>query len=74
MTMCDLKRGQRGVVLKVELPVLLKERLRSLGIFTGAKFTMLKTISRKNAFLIEVGSTRVAIDGETAAGVSIWRM
>ena len=72
MTMNDLRRGERAVVLKVELPVLLKERLRSLGVFTGAKLTVLKVSGRKKIRLIQAGSTKVALDGETASGIKVW--
>ena len=59
MTMNDLRRGERAVVLKVELPVLLKERLRSLGVFTGAKLTVLKVSGRKKIRLIQAGHAKV---------------
>ena len=72
MTMNDLRRGERAVVLKVELPVLLKERLRSLGVFTGAKLTVLKVSGRKKIRLIQAGSANVALDGETASGIKVW--
>jgi len=72
MTMNDLRRGERAVVLKVELPVLLKERLRSLGVFTGAKLTVLKVYGRKKIRLIQAGSAKVALDGETASGIKVW--
>ena len=72
MTMNDLRRGERAVVLKVELPVLLKERWRSLGVFTGAKLTVLKVSGRKKIRLIQAGSAKVALDGETASGIKVW--
>ena len=72
MTMNDLRRGERAVVLKVELHVLLKERLRSLGVFTGAKLTVLKVSGRKKIRLIQAGSAKVALDGETASGIKVW--
>ena len=72
MTMNDLRRGERAVMLKVELPVLLKERLRSLGVFTGAKLTVLKVSGRKKIRLIQAGSAKVALDGETASGIKVW--
>ncbi|MDE7296175.1 MAG: ferrous iron transport protein A [Clostridia bacterium] len=74
MTMNDLRRGDRAVVLKVELPVLLKERLRSLGIFTGAKLKLLKGSPKRGTWLLQVGSAHVALDGETAAGIKLWKI
>ena len=74
MTMNDLRRGERAVVLKVELPVLLKERLRSLGVFTGAKLTVLKVSGRKKIRLIQAGSAKVALDGVPASGIQVWTL
>lgn len=74
MTMNDLRRGDRAVVLKVELPVLLKERLRAVGIFTGSKLLVLKVSGKKNVRLVQAGSAKIALDGETAAGIKIWQI
>ncbi len=74
MTMNELRRGDRAVVLKVELPMLLKERLRSLGIFTGARLKLLKGSPKKGNWLLQVGSAHVALDRETAAGIKLWKI
>ena len=74
MTMNDLTRGERAVVLKVDLPVLLKERLRALGVFTGAKLAVLKVSRRKKVRIIQAGSAKIALDGETAAGIRVWKI
>lgn len=69
----ELKRGDCAVVLKVDLPMLLKARLHSLGIFTGTKFSVLKVSLRKKTYLLQAGSAKVAIDGETARGIRVWK-
>lgn len=71
MNASELKKGERAVVMKVELPMLLKERVRSLGIYTGAKFTMLKISFKKKVFLIQTGGSKVALDKETAEGIRV---
>lgn len=71
MNVSELKRGERGVVIKVELPMLLKERLRSLGIFTGSKFIVLRCSLRKKVFLIQTGGAKVALDNELAEGIKV---
>ena len=71
MNISEMKRGEHAIVIKVELPMLLKERLRSLGIFTGVKFAVLKASRRKKIFLIQTGGAKVAIDGELAAGIRV---
>lgn len=63
------------MVLKVTLPQLLRERLRSLGIFTGERLLLLKVSARKNLYLVQVlrSGAKVAVDGETAAGITVWQ-
>lgn len=75
MTLNELKKGDRAVVLTVELSRLLKERLRALGVFTGEKLLILKISRRKKVFVIQAlrSGTKTAIDEETAAGIKIWK-
>ena len=73
MNLCDLKRGDKAVVLKVDLPILLKERLRALRISAGAKLTVLKVSVRKGTYLIESGSGEVALGRDVAEGIRIWK-
>ena len=72
MTICDLKKGARAVVLKVEGAVAVRERLRSYGLFTGAKFTLLRISMFKRTYLLQVGGTRVALERDVAAGIRVW--
>ena len=72
MTICDMKRGSRAVVLKVEQPVAVWERLRSYGIYTGTKITLLRVSMFKKTYLLQVGSTRVALGRSVAAGIRVW--
>ena len=72
MTICDLKRGARAVVLKVDADAPVRERLHSYGLFTGAKFTLLRVSMFKKTYLLQVGGTRVALGRDVAAGVRIW--
>ena len=72
MTICDLKRGARAVVLKVEQPVAVRERLHSYGIFTGAKIVLLRVSMFKKTYLLQVGGTRVALERDIAAGIRVW--
>ena len=71
MNVSELKKGERAVVIKVELSMLLKERLRSLGIYTGAKFVVLKTSFKKKVFLIQTGGSKIALDSELASGIRV---
>jgi Fe2+ transport system protein FeoA len=73
MNVGDLKKGDRAVVMKVELPMLLKERLRSLGIYTGAKFSVLKVVRGKKIFLVQAGGAKIALDLELAQGIRVCR-
>ena len=42
MTVCDLKSGDRAVVLKVELSEEMQARLRYLNVYKGANVSVLK--------------------------------
>lgn len=75
MTLNELKKGERAVVLTVNLSLLVKERLRALGVFTGEKLLILKISRRKKVFVIQAlgCGTKTAIDLETAAGIKVWK-
>lgn len=72
MTICDLKRGARAVVLKVEGEASVRERLHSYGLFAGAKVTLLRVSMLKKTYLLQVGGTRVALEKTIAAGIRVW--
>lgn len=75
MTLNELKKGERAVVLTVDMPLLVKERLRALGIFTGEKLCVLRVSRRKKIFVLQAlrSGTKAAIDCDTAAGIKIWK-
>ncbi len=73
MTICDMKRGESAVVLKVELSRELRERMLSFRIHAGAKITMLKVSPFKKTYLLQAGSSRVALARDAALGVRVWR-
>ena len=60
--------------MKVDLPMLLKERLRALRLYSGAKFTVLKVSLKKGVFLGEAGGSKFALGREVAEGVRVWKM
>ena len=72
MTICDLKKGSRAVVLKVEGDTAVRERLYSYGLFTGAKIVLLRVSAFKKTYLLQVGGTRVALEKGIAAGIRVW--
>ena len=74
MNISDMKRGKNAVVLKVEHDDELRARLASLGIYTGAKLTLLKVSPLRHTYLVLAGSTRTALSREVAEGVRIWMM
>ena len=61
MTICDMKKGMRALVLKVEAGEAVRERLRFLGIFKGAKVALIKTSLWKSTYLVQAGGARVAL-------------
>ncbi len=74
MTICDMKKGMRALVLKVEAGEAVRERLRFLGIFKGAKVALIKTSLWKSTYLVQAGGARVALGKEVAAGVFVWKL
>ncbi len=74
MTVYELKKGERAVVLQVKLPQAMKERLYGLGIRTGARIFVLKVFFRKKNYLLQCGSTQFAVRRETAKGVYVWKI
>lgn len=74
MDLTELKRGAHAVVLKVDLPASVRERLRALGIFTGAKICLLKISWLKKTFLVQAGESRVALGRQAAAAIRVWKV
>ena len=74
MTICDLQRGDRALVQKVELEGELREKLLSLQIHAGARLTVLKVSPFRRVFVVQAGSSRLALGREVAGGVRIWKI
>ena len=72
MDITQLKRGERAVILSVEAPATLKERLSALNLRTGAEVFLLKTSLFKRTYLVRAGSV-VALRREVAQCVKITR-
>ena len=73
MNISDLKKGMHAVVWKVEQPAPMRERLRFLGVYAGAKITVLKVSLFKRSYLVQAGSAKVALGREVAEGVRVWQ-
>ena len=73
MTICDLKKGERATVLRVETDELLKERLRMLNISTNRDVTVLKVSPFGKTFLLGAGSATVALRREIANAIRVFR-
>lgn len=74
MDLCDLKRGERALVKKVELPDAVSSRLRAMGIFCGARVLLLKVSPLKRTYLVQANGGKAAIGREAARGVKVWRI
>lgn len=74
MNLSELKSGTRAVVLEVELPAPLKERLRSLNVCTGSKITLLKVSTFKKSFLIQARGAKIALGREVAEKIRVWKL
>ena len=74
MTICDLQKGDRALVKKVELEGELREKLLSLQIHAGAKIAVLKVSPFKRVYVLQAGSGKIAVGREVAGGVSVWKI
>ncbi len=74
MTIGDLQRGDRALVLKVDLEGELREKLLSLQIHAGAKIAVLKVSPFRRVFVVQAGSGKIAVGREVADGVRVWKI
>ena len=73
MTVCDLKRGEAALVLSVGEEGALRERLRVLGIYAGARVELLRT-SRRKTFLLLTACGKAALGRSVAEGVRVCKV
>ncbi|MBR7186710.1 MAG: ferrous iron transport protein A [Clostridia bacterium] len=73
MNICDLKKGERALIMRVTCPKEMKERLKSLGIYISAEIVLLKISLFKSTYLIEAGGAKIAIGRGAAEGVQVWK-
>ncbi len=73
MTVADLRRGERAVVIRVALDEELRARLAFLRVFAGAKISMLKVSLFKKTFLIQAGTATIALERGAAEGILVWK-
>lgn len=73
MNICDLKRGDRAVVLKVDLAPQVRARLMTFRICTGERILVYKVSPFKKTYVVGAGGTRLALGREIAEGVRVWK-
>lgn len=71
MNVCDLKRGECALVLSVSAEPAIRERLRVLGVYHGARVKLLKTSLFKKTFLLATGTGRAALGKSVASEVEV---
>ncbi len=71
MNICDMERGDVAVVLSVCAEKALRERLKVLGIYAGARIKLLKTSFFRKTFLLSSASGKVALGKSVASEVEI---
>ncbi|MGN0822804.1 MAG: ferrous iron transport protein A [Candidatus Gallimonas sp.] len=72
MTLSDLNRGDRAVVMRTDVTPALRERLRALNVFPNSKISVLKVSIFRKTFLIAAGSVKVAIRREVASAIRVF--
>ena len=73
-TLNELKAGERAEVVKIETDKDVKERLKMLNIFVGAKVRMVKTAFFKSTFLIEADGVRVGMRKNPAEKILVVKL
>ena len=73
MDITDLKTGEGAEVAALELPADLCERLKMLGVYTGAYVRLLKIAPMRAGFLLSAGAIRVAVGKSVAVKIIVRR-
>ena len=73
MVVSDLKKGDRAVILRVELSDAVKERLRVLDIRPGAEIVVFRISPFRATYLLGAGHSKVAIRREISKKVQVFR-
>jgi len=71
MKLNELKKGEVGIIKKINAKEPLKSRLLSFEIVKGQKIKMLEHTLAKNTFEIEVNNTKVALREEEAEQIEV---
>lgn len=71
MRLSQLKKGEIGIVKKLNAKEPLKSRLFSFGVAKNQKIKMLEHTLAKNTFEIEVNNTKVALREEEAEQIEV---
>ncbi|MCH9814433.1 MAG: ferrous iron transport protein A [Epsilonproteobacteria bacterium] len=61
MNLSELRKGDRGTILKINAGRELKSRLTSFGIYKGATFEIKACSLARNTLELEVGNSLVAL-------------
>jgi len=61
MNLSELKKGDKGEIIKINAEKNLKTRLFSFGIYKGARFEIMACSLAGNTMEIKVGSSMVAL-------------
>ena len=71
MKLSELKKGEIGIVKKVNAQEPLKSRLLSFEITKNQKIKVLEYTLAKNTFEVEVNNTKVALREEEASQIEV---
>ena len=74
MTLCDLKKQTKAIVLKVDCVQEIRERLASLGLYAGAKVLLLRISPLRHTYLVQAGPGMFAMRREGAEQVHVWQI
>ncbi len=70
-TLIECKKGCKVVVVKLNAPIELKQRLISFGIMKEANIEVLEHAPRKSTIEVKVGKMRIALRAEEAELIEV---
>ena len=70
-TLIECKKGCKVIVVKLNAPIELKQRLISFGIMKEANIEVLEHAPRKSTIEVKVGKMRIALRAEEAELIEV---
>jgi len=71
MQLNNLKKGERGRIIRIDAEKALRDRLSSFGIVRGERITVIEHSLAKQTIEVKIGTTLVVLRANEAAKIDI---